>query len=390
MISPHCGYSGAGFQDFSLDFGSSAGSSLAKVFVKDYLVIVWFCLFADCAVATAGPRDVPALKDVFKRDFLIGAALTPAQFSESVPGDCEVALIKRHFNSISPENVLKWESVEPLPGQFNFGPADRYVDFGVRNRMFIIGHNLVWHNQTPAWVFRGPLGTPLNREALLRRMRDHIFAVVGRYKGKINGWDVVNEALNEDGTLRQSPWLQIIGEDYLLKAYQFAHEADPSAQLYYNDFSMENAPKRAGAVALIKKLLAKGAPIAGIGMQGHYTMDWPAPRDVEETIQAFAGLGLKVMITELDVNLQPPAGSTALPDSMQQALARRYAGLFRVFVKHRGQITRVTFWGVTDADSWLNYIPVAGRTEYPLLFGRGCVPKPAFDAVVSVGRGKPQ
>jgi endo-1,4-beta-xylanase len=357
--------------------------------MKCHLPVSLLCISLGWQTATAVSQDTPALKNVFKKDFLVGAALTPEQFSESIPGDCEVALIKKQFNSISPENVLKWERIHPWPGQYDFGPADRYVDFGVKNNMFIIGHNLVWHNQTPGWVFTGPPGAPLNREALLQRMRDHIFAVVGRYKGKIKGWDVVNEAVDEDGTLRQSPWLKIIGEDYLLKAYQFAHQADPGAQLYYNDFSMENSPKRAGVIAMIKKLQAQGAPITGIGMQGHYTMDWPAPQDVDATITAFAGLGLKVMITELDINLLPPNGSTVLPDSLQQALAQRYAGLFQVFVKHRRQITRVTFWGVTDADSWLNYIPVAGRTEYPLLFGRGCAPKPAFDAVVAVARGAP-
>jgi endo-1,4-beta-xylanase len=358
--------------------------------MKKYLAVPLLCLLTACMATKSRRQDEPALKDVFKKDFLIGAALNPGQFSAPADGNCEVALIKKQFNTISPENVLKWESVHPWPGHYNFGPADRYVEFGVKNRMFIIGHNLIWHSQTPDWVFKDKAGAPLKRDALLQRMRDHIFAVVGHYKGKIRGWDVVNEAVDEDGTLRQSPWLKIIGEDYLLQAYQFAHEADPGAQLYYNDYSMENPPKRAGVIALIKKLQAQGAPITGIGMQGHYTMDWPAPRDVEETITAFAGLGLKVMITELDVNLLPPPGSHGLPEAMQQALARRYAELFEVFVNHRHQITRVTFWGVTDADSWLNYIPVPGRTEYPLLFGRGCAPKAAFDAVVAIGRGKQQ
>jgi len=358
--------------------------------MKNYLVISLLCIFIGDATAKSGPQKESALKRVFKKDFLVGAALNPGQFFGAADDNCEVALIKKQFNTISPENVLKWESVHPWPGQYNFGPADRYVEFGIKNKMFIIGHNLVWHNQTPAWVFQNALGAPLSRDALLQRMRDHIFTVVGRYKGKIKGWDVVNEAVDEDGSLRQSGWLKIIGEDYLLKAYQFAHEADPHAQLYYNDYSMENPPKRAGAIALLKKLQAQVAPIYGVGMQGHYTMDWPIPSEVEQTITDFASLGLKVMITELDVNLLPPPGSNSLPDALQQALARRYAGLFKVFVKHRHQITRVTFWGVTDADSWLNYIPVPGRTEYPLLFGRGCVTKPAFDAVVAVGESTPQ
>ena len=377
---------------------------------KNYMVIPLTCLFM-CSITTPSPgREKPALKDAFKQDFLIGAAINEAQFSDPTGGNCEVALIKKHFNTISPENVLKWESVHPALDKYNFEPGDRYVEFGVKNKMFIIGHNLIWHRQTPAWVFNDAQGNPLTRDALLQRMHDHIRTVVGRYKGKIGGWDVVNEALEENGTMRQSPWLKIIGEDFLVKACQFAHEADPNAQLYYNDFSLEDAPKRTGAIALIKKLQAQGAPIVGIGLQGHYRMDWPAPHDVDETIEAFARLGLKVMITELDVSVLPALTSTldaevsanyqlraednpytnGLPDAVQQALATRYASLFKVFVKHRGQITRVTFWGVADENSWLNYWPVRGRVDYPFLFNRGCETKPAFDAVIAVGRANGQ
>jgi len=378
--------------------------------MKNYWVTPLICLFMCCATTTSTGQKEPALKDVFKKDFLLGAAINEAHTTEPAEVNCDVALIKKHFNTITPENVLKWESIHPALDRYNWGPGDHYVEFGVKNGMFIIGHNLIWHRQTPAWVFQDEHGTPLSRDALLQRKHDHIRTVVGRYKGKIGGWDVVNEALEEDGTLRQSPWLKIIGEDFLLKAYQFAHEADPNAQLYYNDFSLENAPKRAGALALIKKLQAQGAPIAGIGLQGHYRMDWPAPHDVDETIEAFARLGLKVMITELDVSVLPAITSTldaevganyqlraednpytnGLPDAAQQALAARYADLFKVFVKHRDQITRVTFWGVTDENSWLNYWPVRGRVDYPFLFGRGCGTKPAFDAIVAVGRGKGQ
>lgn len=364
-----------------------------------------FCLLTVCSARlVAGPND-PALKDVFKNDFLVGAALNEWQFSGAGEGDCEVATVKKNFNTISPENVLKWESIHPGDGRFNFEPADRYVEFGVKNKMFIVGHNLIWHNQTPAWVFQDQNGAPIGREALLRRMHDHIAAVVGRYKGRIRGWDVVNEAIDEDGSLRQTPWLKIIGEDYLLKAYQFAHEADPEAELYYNEYGMENLPKRKGALALVRKLKEEGAPIAGVGIQGHYKMDWPRPSQVEDTINAFSALGLKVMITELDISVLPslthsPTAdinlrfelrpeenpySNSLPAIVQQALAARYAELFQVFVKHRKQVRRVTFWGVTDGDSWLNYWPVRGRTDYPLLFGRDCESKPAFDAVIATG-----
>jgi endo-1,4-beta-xylanase len=342
----------------------------------------------------------PGLKEVFKDDFLVGAALNESQFSGRNPGADE--LIRRQFNSISPENDLKWVRVHPRPDHYDFSAADRYVEFGRKNGMFTVGHTLIWHSQTPRWVFEDDRGQPAGRDMLLARMSNHIATVVGRYKGKIGGWDVVNEALNEDGTLRESPWKKIIGEDYLLKAFQFAHAADPQAELYYNDFSLEDAPKRAGAVALVKKLRAQGAPITAVGLQGHYQMDWPTPAQVEETIAAFSALGVKVAITELDMNLLPsPTSSRAaeismqfalraelnpytngLPETVQQQLAQRYADLFGVFIKHRNVVNRVTFWGVTDGDSWLNNWPVRGRTAYPLLFDRDGRPKPAYNAVL--------
>jgi endo-1,4-beta-xylanase len=355
---------------------------------------------AVCAL-TATAQNVPTtLKDAFKNDFLIGAALNQSQFEGESPHEAEI--VTTQFNTISPENVLKWESVHPLPGQFNFAEADRYVAFGEKNHMFIIGHNLIWHNQTPGWVFQEPDGKPISREGLIARMRKHILTVVGRYEGKIGGWDVVNEALNEDGTLRDSAWRRIIGDDYLELAYQFAHEADPQAQLYYNDYSLENSAKQRGAVALIQKLWSRGVKIDAIGLQEHDKMNWPSTSQVDETISAFAQLGIKVMITELDIDMLPPATRSfgadvsmraaagaklnpyaqGLPDALEQKLAQRYAGLFSVFVAHRQQITRVTFWGVTDGDSWLNNWPVRGRTSYPLLFDRNCQPKPAFAAVI--------
>jgi len=354
-------------------------------------------------LATSGFAQT-TLKAAFKNDFLIGAALNEAEFTGQNTN--AVALVKAQFNTISPENALKWEAVHPKPDQYNFGPADQYVEFGQKNGMFVIGHNLVWHSQTPKWVFQDEKGNPVDRDTLLARMSNHISTVVGRYKGKIGGWDVVNEALNEDGSLRESPWEKIIGEDYLLKAYQFAHEADPQAELYYNDYSLENAPKRNGAIALIKKLQAQGVHIAGVGLQGHYKMDWPSPVQVDETIAAFSPLGVKVMITELDLNLLPsPTKSQAaeislnfalraelnpytngLPTTVQQQLAQRYADLFAVFVKHHDRVSRVTFWGVTDGDSWLNNWPVKGRTAYPLLFNRDGKPKPAFNAVIQTSR----
>lgn len=345
-------------------------------------------------------QNQPNLKDAYKSCFLVGAALNPAQFAGK--DQAEDTIIEAQFNTISPENVLKWEVIHPQPDTYNFASADQYVEFGEKHRMFVIGHNLVWHSQVPKWVFEDKNGNPVSRDELLKRMQDHINAVVGRYKGRINGWDVVNEALNEDGTLRQSQWMKIIGEDYLEKAFQYAHEADSKAELYYNDYSLENEAKRKGALELVKKLKAKGIPITGVGLQDHVSLDWPSTEQVDATISEFGKLGVKVMITELDVDVLPPAmrGNSAdvslnvasnpklnpypkeFPDAMQQKLAQRYADLFSAYAKHCGLVARVTFWGVTDKDSWKNDWPVRGRTNYPLLFDRNSQPKPAFAAVI--------
>jgi endo-1,4-beta-xylanase len=355
-------------------------------------------------VPGSDPASAATLKSAFAGAFRVGAALNENQFTER--DTIGAALVKRQFNTITPENVLKWEEVHPQPNTYNFTPADRYVEFGERNGMFIIGHTLVWHSQTPRWVFQDANGAPITRDALIQRMHDHIMTVVGRYKGRIKGWDVVNEAVEEDGTMRRSPWFNIIGEDFVALAFKFAHEADPAAELYYNDYSIENAPKRNGAVSLIRKLQAQGIHVAAMGLQGHDKMAWPTAEQQDSTIVAFAALGVKVNITELDVDVLPPVtrGPTAdvgtragfearanpfaagLPDSVQQALAKRYADLFAVFLKHRDVIDRITFWGVADADSWLNNWPVRGRTSYPLLFDRQHQPKPAFGAVIDAAR----
>jgi endo-1,4-beta-xylanase len=374
------------------------GTKGTKGHALSYVVFVLLCGLATCFPAAAQKQE--ALKDVFKNDFKIGAALNRRQIFETDVRGAEI--VKTHFNSITPENVLKWALVHPEPTRYDFAAPDRFVEFGEKHGMFIVGHTLVWHNQTPAWVFQDEKGNALDRETLLKRLRDHIFTVVGRYKGRIKGWDVVNEALNQDGTMRQSPWFKIIGEDYLVKAFQFAHEADPSAELYYNDYDLELPAKRVGGVELIKKLKAAGVPIAGVGLQNHNQMEWPSAADEDATITAFSSLGLKVHITELDVDVLPrttkPGADYAvdvkvtpqlnpyidgLPDAMQLALAKRYAELFRVYLKHRDAIERVTFWGVADGDSWLNNWPMKGRTNYPLLFDRDGNAKPALKAVIS-------
>jgi len=345
-----------------------------------------------------------SLKDAFKNHFRIGAALNPGHFTET--DRIGSALVKKHFNTITPENHMKWEVIHPRPDAgaagYDFTNADRYVEFGEKNGMFVIGHCLVWHSQTPRWVFQDASGTPLDRAALLERMREHISTVVGRYKGRVQGWDVVNEALNEDGTLRQSQWLKIIGEDYIARAFEYAREADPQAELYYNDYNLEYEAKRNGAIELVKKLQQQGLKITAIGTQNHNKMDRPSVQQLDDTLRAFKELGVKIVVTELDVDVLPDvtrqptadvsvrAKATAesnpytagLPDEMQTALAKRYAEIFAVFLKHKDAVTRVTFWGVTDRESWLNNFPAFGRTNYPLLFDREGKPKPAFDVVI--------
>jgi endo-1,4-beta-xylanase len=357
-------------------------------------------LFMSFVSQAALGEDAPALKEAFAEHFRIGAALSTPQAMGEEPAALELAA--RHFNTITPENLLKWAEVHPQPDQYNFDPADKFVAFGQQHGMFIVGHTLVWHNQTPAWVYQNESGQPLSRDALIERMRDHIHTVVGRYKGKIGGWDVVNEAFEDDGSLRHSPWQKIIGDDYLELAFRFAHEADPEAELYYNDYNEWHPGKRKAVNRLIRSFKAKDIRIDGIGLQGHWGLDYPSLPEIEAMLNDYGRLGVKLMITELDMNILPrPGAQTAaevsataqggdaldpyvagLPDEMSQKLADRYAAVFAIFVKHRDKIDRVTMWGVHDGQSWLNYWPIRGRTAYPLLFDRQLQPKLAFDAVV--------
>ncbi len=346
----------------------------------------------------------PILKDLYKSDFSIGVALSLNQVLGKEPE--ATALVAKHFNSITPENILKWEEVHPEPNRYNFEPVDRYVAFGEQHKMKIIGHTLVWFFQTPDWVFQDESGKPLSREALLARMKDHIFTVMGRYKGRIHGWDVVNEAVMADGQLRRNKWLEIIGEDYMLKAFEYARQADPGAELYYNEYDFEERPKCEAVIRLIRDLKSKGARIDGVGIQGHWFLDYPRVDEIESYIAALSALGVKLMITEMDVSVLPfyPVDSRAvdiasfdaetqkkynpyageLPESAQKELAKRYAELFSLFHKHKDKFSRVTLWAVHDGQSWRSYLPIRGRKDFPMLFDRRCKPKPAFDAIVSV------
>jgi endo-1,4-beta-xylanase len=341
------------------------------------------------AIAPLTARQDVALKDLMPKGMVIGVAINQRQ-SDGLD-TAAVGIITKQFNQISPENLLKFQLVHPAADRYAFEAQDRYVQFGLDRKMQVVGHTLVWHQQTPAWVFQGADGAPADRETLLARMRDHIHTVVGRYKGKIHGWDVVNEAIDEDGVLRTAPWRDGIGDDYVAKAFEFAREADPNAELYYNDYNLEKPAKRAGVIRLVKELRARGLRVDGIGNQAHWRLETPAIGEIEEALVDLHSTGLKVMYTELDINLLPNAGrgadpavanpyASGLPAEKQQQLAKRYADIFDLIVKHRDSVSRVTFWGFSDADSWLN----RGRMNYPLLWDRQRQPKPAFQGVVDV------
>jgi endo-1,4-beta-xylanase len=334
----------------------------------------------------------------------VGTALNAYRILEK--DDNARPLIEKHFNTISPENDMKWERIHPEEDRYDFKLADRFVELGEKHQMYLVAHCLVWHNQTPDWVFEDDNGELVSRDILLERMRDHIHTVVGRYKGRIDAWDVVNEAVTDDGELRKSRWYKIVGEDYIEKAFQYASEADPEALLIYNDYSLAGKAKREGTIRMVKKLQSAGINIGAIGMQAHYQLEDPELDEVEASIIAFSALDLEVMITELDISVLPsPYGSSvaqvngrfqnspqldpytsSLPGAVQEQLAARYKDLFGLFLKHADKISRVTFWGVDDGTSWKNNHPVRGRTNYPLLFDRQYRPKPAFEAVVGLRR----
>jgi endo-1,4-beta-xylanase len=399
--------------------------------------------------ASAASVDTLTLKDAYKDRFYAGVAINrtiatgTAVRADNVNRRMEqvvkdIALVKAQFNQIAPENDLKWALIHPREGAdgYNFGPADAFVDFGLSNNMYIVGHTLVWHGQTPNWVFRGTnmppgvanapprapaattnaaetnglgrgrfgggfgrgfSGPRASRQELLQRMRDHIHTVVGRYKGKIKAWDVVNEAIADGGTniLRNSLWLEIIGPDFIAKAFEYAHEADPDAILRYNDYGLENPAKRRKLVALIKSLQEQHVPVMAIGSQTHVSVSSPSFEAEDQALTEMETLGLPIHITELDVNsaqggqrsssadISNNAATTqgGLVDDANRKQADAYAGLFRAFVKHDKSVKVVTFWGVNDGVSWR-------ANGKPLLFDGKNQPKPAFDAVIRAATGE--
>lgn len=340
-------------------------------------------------------KTSPSLKNTFINDFLIGTALSANQIEEK--DSVADALIREQFNVLTAENIMKSMFLQPAWGKFDFTLADKLVEYSKKNNMAVVGHTLIWHSQLPRYVYR-----ITDKDSLKDFFTNHITTVASRYDGKILGWDVVNEALNEDGTMRGSIFYKLLGEDYVTEAFRLAQQAAPNTELYYNDYNIEQPKKRAGAISLIKKIQEAGVRIDGVGIQGHWHARRIPLQEIEESIVEYASLGLKVMITELDVELLPRNFTGAdisermkmkddltlnpyvsgLPDSVQQQLANDYEALFKLFLKHKDNITRITFWGVNDGQSWLNGWPAPGRTNYPLLFDREFKPKPAFYKVI--------
>jgi endo-1,4-beta-xylanase len=324
----------------------------------------------------------------------------------------ETAIATRHFSALTAENSMKPEALQPAEDRFTFDEADRLVEIAEQCHATPIGHTLVWHAQTPAWFFVGPDGGPAGRDLALARLRTHIDTVVGRYKGRVRQWDVVNEALSDapGGWLRPSPWRDTIGDDFIAEAFRAAHAVDPSAILIYNDYNIELPDKREKALRLLRSLRDEDVPIHAVGIQAHWRRNTFDLTDVEIAITQFAALGLKVMITELDISVLPAdyqgadIGATqtmtpqqrsvmdpytaGLPEEIALQQAEQYRQAFALFLRHRDVIGRVSFWGAYDGASWLDNFPVRGRTDYPLLFDRSGKPKPAFNAVLHACEGK--
>ena len=337
-----------------------------------------------------------SLKSTFRNDFLIGAAINTRQIEER--DTAAARLIPAQFNALTPENIMKAEIIHPGWSRYDFDLSDKLVDYAARLGLKINAHNLIWHSQLPRY-----LHGMKDADSLKSWFASHITTIASRYDGKVYSWDVVNEALNEDGTMRNSIFLKLLGDGFVVEAFRLAQKAAPHTKLYYNDYNIEQPKKRAGAIALIKKIQAAGVRIDGVGIQGHWRASNVPMKDIEESIRDFSALGIEVMFTELDLGVLPnpwdnataDVGQTAaykasmnpyaggLPDSVDRTQADAYAALFRLFLKYSGKVTRVTFWGVDDSGSWLNDWPIRGRTNYPLLFDRHAQPKRSFFSVIA-------
>jgi len=365
--------------------------------IRTALLVLFATWFASCRAQVPGG---PGLKDALEGKFLIGTAMNGPMIlgSDSV----SLELLHRHFNSVVAENCMKSGNIQPREGEFNFDLPDQFVAFARANGLYSVGHCLIWHSQAPRWFFVDGNGNDVSREVMIQRMKTHIQTVVGRYRGKIDCWDVVNEAFEDDGSWRNNKFYQIVGEEYVELAFRFAHEADPDAELIYNDYSMFHRGRQEAVVGLVTDLKAKGVRIDGVGMQAHYGMDYPDMESFEESVVAFGETGVDVHITEMDISVLPRPDQNVgadvrrsaeyresmnpyaegLPDSLQVALNDRYLAFFKIFLKHQDIVKRVTLWGISDRYSWKNNWPIRGRTDYPLLFDREFKPKPVVAEII--------
>ncbi len=361
------------------------------------IILLLAVLCYGCQSSMVTQKEEPTLKKIFEDDFYIGAALSGSQINAEDSATTHV--IETEFNSITPENVMKWMYIHPEPDSFYFEMSDRFVELGHKNGMNVVGHALVWHSQIAEYM-----NEVSDSLTMVDYITSHINVIATRYKGKIDTWDVVNEAFNEDGTYRESNFYKVLGPSYLELAFSLAAAADPNAKLIYNDYNLWKPEKRQGVIRMVKQFREKGIKIDGVGIQGHWSVQGPDIAQVRSCIQDFVDADIEIMYTELDLTTLPNPwelvgaeisqnyeGSPymnpftdGLPDTMAVKLGERYQDIFELFVEYKENISRVTFWGVNDKQSWLNNWPIENRTNYPLLFDRASKRKLAYDYVAKV------
>ncbi|TWT25904.1 endo-1,4-beta-xylanase [Planomicrobium sp. CPCC 101110] len=383
---------------------------MLKVLRKPLMTGLALSLLLPASIGTAADPavgdsafDVPELDNRYEKSFDIGAAVEPSQL-EGKDGE----MLKRHYNSIVAENVMKPINIQPEEGKFNFEEADKIVKFARDNNMDLRFHTLIWHSQVPEWFFLDKDGNKMvdetdpkqrekNKKLLLKRVETHVKTIVKRYKNDVESWDVVNEAIDDNPQnargLRESPWYQITGTDFIKVAFETADRyAGKDAKLYINDYNTEVEPKRTHLFNLVKDLLEQGVPIDGVGHQAHIQIGWPSIQETRDSINMFASLGLDNQITELDVSLYgwppKPAYKTyeEIPDEVFKAQADRYDELFKLYEELDDKISSVTFWGITDNHTWLDdrakqYNDGVGK-DAPFVFDPDYKVKPAYLAII--------
>ena len=374
---------------------------MRKPFNCTFFALLAFPLLCACSTSPSAKDGDATLKNALKGKFNIGTALNEAQITGA--DTAGVRVLKQQFDAIVPENCMKSMHIHPEEDRYDFTLPDQFVAFGEANGMYIGAHALIWHSQLSPWFCVDKDGKNVSPEVLKQRMKDHIYTIVGRYKGRVKGWDVVNEAILDNGDWRKSKFYEILGEEFIALAFQYAHEADPEVELFYNDYNEWHPGKRETIVKMIKNFKERGIRIDAIGMQGHIGMDYPSLEEYEQAILAYAEAGVKVMITELDLSILPMPDrnvgaeisasfeykqemnpyENGVPAEKMQEWTNRMTDFFKLFLKHQDKITRVTLWGIADGDSWKNDFPVAGRTDYPLLFDRAHQPKPVVQSIIN-------